>query len=160
VNVVDLHGRIDRVVCLACGNRSSRSALQRELEALNPEWAELTGAIAPDGDAEPALADDSKFRVASCVCGGLLKPDVVFFGENVPKQRVDATMAALEAARALLVVGSSLMVFSGYRFVRAAAKLGLPIGVVNRGHTRADAFASVKLDGDAGESLSLIDKRL
>jgi NAD-dependent SIR2 family protein deacetylase len=153
-DVIDLHGRIDRVVCLACGKRSSRSVLQRKLEELNPEWAALTGIIAPDGDADPSGADDSEFRIAPCECGGLLKPDVVFFGENVPKERVETTMTALEGARSLLVVGSSLMVFSGYRFVRAAARLGRPIGVVNRGHTRADAVASVKLEGDAGRSLS------
>jgi NAD-dependent SIR2 family protein deacetylase len=153
-NVIDLHGRIDRVVCLGCGARSSRSALQRELEEQNPEWASLAGVIAPDGDADPGGADDSAFRVVACSCGGLLKPDVVFFGENVPKERVAATFAALEAARSLLVVGSSLMVFSGYRFARAAARLGRPVAVVNRGHTRADALASVKLEGEAGQRLS------
>jgi NAD-dependent SIR2 family protein deacetylase len=153
-NVIDLHGRIDRVVCLACGNQGSRSALQRELEASNPEWAALAGVIAPDGDADPGDADDSAFRVIGCPCGGLLKPDVVFFGENVPKERVEAAFAALEAAKLLLVVGSSLMVFSGYRFVRAAARLGRPIAVVNRGHTRADAHACIKLEGEAGRSLS------
>ena len=152
-NVIDLHGRIDRVVCLACGNQSSRRALQRELEQMNPDWAVLTGIIAPDGDADPSGNDDAGFRVVACECGGLLKPDVVFFGENVPKERVESTMAALEAARSLLVVGSSLMVFSGYRFVRAAARLGRPIAVVNRGHTRADAHAVLKLDGDAGRTL-------
>jgi NAD-dependent SIR2 family protein deacetylase len=153
-NVIDLHGRIDRVVCLACGEQKSRHALQRELEALNPEWAEQRGVIAPDGDADPNGADDSRFRIAPCECGGLLKPDVVFFGENVPKERVESTMAALESARSLLVVGSSLMVFSGYRFVRAAARLGRPIAVVNRGHSRADAHAVVKLEGDAAQRLS------
>jgi NAD-dependent SIR2 family protein deacetylase len=153
-NVIDLHGRIDRVVCLACNERSSRSALQRELEVENPEWAALAGVIAPDGDADPGGADDSAFRVVACRCGGLLKPDVVCFGENVPKERVESAFAALEAAKSLLVVGTSLMVFSGYRFARAAARLGLPIAVVNRGHTRADAHASVKLEGEAGKRLS------
>ncbi len=159
-NVVDLHGRIDGVVCLACGKRSSRRALQRELEALNPEWAARSGVIAPDGDADPGGVDDSAFRVVACECGGLLKPDVVFFGENVPKERVDASMTALESARSLLVVGSSLMVFSGYRFVRAAARLGRPIAVVNRGHSRADAHAVVKLEGDAAKRLSDVADRL
>ncbi|HEX6277710.1 MAG TPA: NAD-dependent protein deacetylase [Polyangiaceae bacterium] len=159
-NVVDLHGRIDRVVCLTCGNRTSRSALQRELETRNPEWAALAGVIAPDGDADPGGADDSGFRVVACDCGGVLKPDVVFFGENVPKERVERTMAALESARSLLVVGSSLMVFSGYRFVRAAARLGVAIAVVNRGQTRADALARIKLDGDAGRMLRAITARL
>jgi NAD-dependent SIR2 family protein deacetylase len=140
-------------VCLDCGKGGSRSELQRELEALNPEWAARDGVIAPDGDADPGGADDSRFRIVACECGGVLKPDVVFFGENVPKDRVESAMAAVEAARSLLVVGSSLMVFSGYRFVRAAARFGRPIAVVNRGHTRADAFACVKLDGDAGRAL-------
>jgi NAD-dependent SIR2 family protein deacetylase len=153
-HVIDLHGRIDRIVCLSCGRQSSRSELQRELEARNPEWAARSGLIAPDGDADPEGADDSQFRVVQCPCGGLLKPDVVFFGENVPVPRVEATMAALEAARSLLVVGSSLMVFSGYRFVRAAARLARPIAVVNRGQTRADSVASVKLEGDAGLRLT------
>lgn len=159
-NVVDLHGRIDHVVCLACGLRTSRQALQRELEARNPEWARRMGVIAPDGDADPGGADDSAFDVVACGCGGLLKPDVVFFGENVPKERVGEAMAALEAARSLLVVGSSLMVFSGYRFVRAAARLGKPIAVVNRGHTRADTVATVKLDRDAGQALSEVAQLL
>jgi len=153
-NVIDLHGRIDRVVCLSCGRRSSRASLQQELEALNPAWAELAGVIAPDGDADPGAADDSEFRVAACACGGILKPDVVFFGENVPKERVAAAMAGVEAARSLLVVGSSLLVFSGYRFARAAARLGRPIAVVNRGETRADPLARVKVEGEAGRVLA------
>jgi NAD-dependent SIR2 family protein deacetylase len=151
--VVDLHGRIEHVVCLACGARTLRSTLQGELERRNPNWASLAGVIAPDGDADPGVADDSEFRVVACDCGGLLKPDVVFFGEHVPEQRVKASMEALEASRSLLVVGSSLMVFSGYRFVRAAERLGKPVAVVNRGHTRADAVARVKLEGDAGRRL-------
>ena len=120
----------------------------------------LAGQIAPDGDFDPGAADDTNFRVVACSCGGVLKPDVVFFGENVPKPRVDATMSALDAARSLLVVGSSLMVFSGYRFVRAAARLEKPIAVVNRGHTRADAVARVKLEGEAGVSLSEVSALL
>jgi NAD-dependent SIR2 family protein deacetylase len=159
-NVNDLHGRIDRVVCLACGQLSSRAALQHVLAELNPEWASRAGVIAPDGDADPGGADDSAFRVAACACGGLLKPDVVFFGENVPKARVDAAMAALEAARSLLVVGSSLMVFSGYRFVRAASRLGRSVAVVNRGQTRADSVACVKLHGEAGQTLREITNNL
>jgi NAD-dependent SIR2 family protein deacetylase len=152
-NVIDLHGRIDRVVCLACGETTSRARLQNELEARNPEWAGRAGVIAPDGDADPGGADDSSFRVVACECGGTLKPDVVFFGENVPGARVAGAMAALEGAQSLLVVGSSLMVFSGYRFARAAARLERPIAVVNRGQTRADAVAHVKLGGEAGRVL-------
>jgi NAD-dependent SIR2 family protein deacetylase len=159
-SVIDLHGRIDRVVCMQCGIGRPRSELQDELEARNPEWAKLGGVIAPDGDADPNGVDDSQFDVVDCSCGGLLKPDVVFFGENVPRARVDAAMTALEDAASLLVVGSSLMVFSGYRFVRATNRLGKPIGVVNRGHTRADPVAMAKLDGDAGEMLACVASRL
>jgi NAD-dependent SIR2 family protein deacetylase len=153
-SVIDLHGRIDRVVCLSCGKHGERWALQQELEALNPDWAARAGVIAPDGDAEPGDADDSTFRVVPCGCGGILKPDVVFFGENVPRERVAAAMDAVGSARALLVVGSSLMVFSGYRFARAAERLGRPIAVVNRGQTRADPVARIKLDGEAGQVLA------
>jgi NAD-dependent SIR2 family protein deacetylase len=152
--VIDLHGRIDRVVCLACRRVSARSALQRELATLNPHWTARPAVIAPDGDADPGHADYENFHVPTCACGGTLKPDVVFFGENVPKERVEHAMHALESARLLLVVGSSLMVFSGYRFVRVADRLGIPIAVVNRGHTRADASARLKLEGDAGQALS------
>jgi NAD-dependent SIR2 family protein deacetylase len=158
--VIDLHGRIDRVVCLECGSRSARAALQLELARSNPRWRDRSALIAPDGDAEPGAADYGDFRVPSCSCGGMLKPDVVFFGENVPKERVEQAMGALEASRALLVVGSSLMVFSGYRFVRAAERLGRPVLVVNRGHTRADANAALKLDGDAGAVLSAVASRI
>jgi NAD-dependent SIR2 family protein deacetylase len=158
--VIDLHGRIDQVVCLACRQVSPRAALQRELAELNPEWAARPAAIAPDGDADPGNADYTNFRVPACRCGGVLKPDVVFFGENVPKERVERALLALTNARALLVVGSSLMVFSGYRFVRAAERSGLPIAVVNRGHTRADGAAALKLDGDAGQILSAVGASL
>lgn len=159
-NVVDLHGRIDQVVCLSCGEQSPRAALQRELARLNPEWTALPARIAPDGDADPGELDTSGFRVPDCACGGMLKPDVVFFGENVPKPRVESAMAALERAASLLVVGSSLMVFSGFRFVRAAERLGIPVAVVNRGHTRADGVAHVKLDGNAASTLDDVVRRL
>jgi NAD-dependent SIR2 family protein deacetylase len=150
--VIDLHGRIDQVVCLGCGARTPRSALQASLLERNPEWALHTEfVVAPDGDADLGAADYGRFQVVDCDgCGGILKPDVVFFGENVPSERVVRSMQALERARLLLVVGSSLMVFSGYRFVRAAARLGIPIAVVNRGQTRADPVAALKLEGDAG----------
>jgi len=160
LHVIDLHGRIDRVVCLSCGAGRARASLQAELEALNPVWAARAGVIAPDGDADPGAADDSEFRVVACECGGILKPDVVFFGENVPKERVAGAMAGLEAARSLLVVGSSLMVFSGYRLARAAARLGRPIAVVNRGHTRADALCGVKVEAEAGLALARVTELL
>jgi NAD-dependent SIR2 family protein deacetylase len=158
--VIDLHGRIDQVVCLTCRQTSPRTALQRELGRLNPGWASQPAMIAPDGDADPGRADYGDFRVPDCACGGLLKPDVVFFGENVPRERVERAMSALESARALLVVGSSLMVFSGYRFVRAAERLHKPVVVVNRGHTRADASATLKLDGDAGFVLGAVSRSM
>lgn len=158
--VIDLHGRVDRVVCLACRQTSARAALQLELARRNPGWCERRAAIAPDGDADPGATDYDDFSVPDCACGGMLKPDVVFFGENVPKERVEQAMSALEASRALLVVGSSLMVFSGYRFVRAAERLGRPVLVVNRGRTRADAGAALKLDGDAGPILAALGRGL
>lgn len=155
--VLDLHGRIDTVRCLACEHREPRVQLQERLAALNPDWALLSAAPAPDGDADLDAADFSDFHVPHCpVCGGLLKPDVVFFGENVPVPRVEQAMAALARADALLIVGSSLMVYSGYRFARAAAEHGKPIAAVNRGRTRADELLSLKLDADCGEALAFL----
>ncbi|HEY6079303.1 MAG TPA: NAD-dependent protein deacetylase [Polyangiaceae bacterium] len=151
--VIDLHGRLDRVICLECRRLSPRSELQSRLAAGNAEFFEHGFVARADGDVELA-ADFARFRLESCVdCGGVLKPDVVFFGENVPAPRVAAAMAALEGARALLIAGSSLMVFSGFRFARAAARLGVPIVVVNRGQTRADELARLRLAGNAGEVL-------
>jgi NAD-dependent SIR2 family protein deacetylase len=153
--VVDLHGRIDRVVCLGCRATFARRELQAKLEALNPQFQDLAASTTPDGDAELGDVDYSAFRLIDCTrCGGILKPDVVFFGENVPRIDVDRGLAALEAARSLLIVGSSLMVFSGFRFARAAHKNSLPIAVVNRGRTRADDMATFKLAGEAGEILA------
>lgn len=156
-NVVDLHGRLDQVVCLSCTRALPRSELQQQLAALNPGWDGAPAASTPDGDADLGDRDTSQFRVVPCeACGGLLKPDVVFFGEHVPAARVERSMAALNEARSLLVVGSSLMVFSGFRFPRAARKLGLPIAVLNRGRTRADEFAAVKVDAEAGAALQQV----
>jgi NAD-dependent SIR2 family protein deacetylase len=153
--VIDLHGRIDQVACLGCGARRSRLTMQEELMAQNPDWVGREAVTAPDGDADPGAADYSGFRVPACrACGGVLKPDVVFFGENVPRDRVERAMSELGSARALLVIGSSLMVFSGYRFVRAAQQLGLPIAVLNRGRTRADELAALRVDGSAGQVLT------
>src|SRR5690606_35824327 len=114
----------------------------------------LHAAAAPDGDADLDGRDFAAFRVPDCLrCGGLLKPDVVFFGENVPRPRVERAYAALRASAALLVAGSSLMVYSGYRFARLAAEAGLPIAILNRGRTRADELAALKLEADAGDTL-------
>jgi NAD-dependent SIR2 family protein deacetylase len=159
-NVIDLHGQLAWVACLGCGERFERTQMQHWLADQNPELVTgpleqpAPGGFAPDGDAELA-ADSEGVRVPSCPrCAGVLKPAVVFFGETVPPEKVRASYAALEQAQALLVVGSSLTVFSGYRFVRRAADLGKPIVVVNSGMTRADRFAELKLGGSCGALLS------
>jgi NAD-dependent SIR2 family protein deacetylase len=153
-NVVDLHGRLDRVVCLGCKRLSPRRELQAQLVAENPEFLGQSFVARADGDVELAV-DYERFRLTACgECGGVLKPDVVFFGENVPAPRVELAMASLSGARALLIVGSSLMVFSGFRFARAAARQGVPIAVVNLGKTRADELAALRLAGNVGELLS------
>lgn len=157
--VIDLHGRLDAVRCLACGARLARAELQQMLVARNGDWLRAHvppgSATAPDGDACLDGLDFSGFDVPACpACGaGVLKPDVVFFGESVPRPRVDAAMAALREADALLVVGSSLMVFSGYRFARAAAELGTPIAAVNLGRTRADELLALKVRQGVGAVL-------
>ncbi|TQV82399.1 NAD-dependent protein deacetylase [Exilibacterium tricleocarpae] len=152
--VLDLHGRIDSAVCLACGTQRCRADIQRFLEHHNAELVDFAAAAGPDGDADVDDLDLSAVTVPDCVsCGGVVKPDVVFFGDNVPRQRVAATTAALQSAGALLVVGSSLMVFSGYRFCKLAAQSGFPIAVLNRGVTRADDLVEFKVEGDCGEVL-------
>lgn len=155
--VVDMHGRLDTVRCMGCEHRSPRHALQDALLALNPSWATLDASSAPDGDAELDGYDFSSFAIPPCPhCGGILKPDVVFFGENVPRDRVATAMQALDAADAMLVVGSSLMVFSGYRFAHAAAKAGKPIAAVNLGRTRADPLLSLKVEQSCAEALAFL----
>lgn len=151
-DVVELHGALDRVVCLRCGDLSTREALEQRLTEANPGFEEREVAVKPDGDVD--LDDVRDFRVADCVvCGGLLKPDVVFFGETVPRPRVDRSFALVDDARTLLVLGSSLQVMSGYRFVLRAAKQGIPVAIVNQGPTRGDAQATVKVDAALGEVL-------
>jgi len=145
--VVDLHGRLDQVRCMACDWRGGRHAWQEALLAGNPGWTLLDAADAPDGDADLDGEDFSQFRVPPCPrCGGVVKPDVVFFGETVPRERVDRANAGLMGADAVLVVGSSLMVYSGYRFVTAAARNGMPIAAVNLGRTRADNILTLKVE--------------
>jgi NAD-dependent SIR2 family protein deacetylase len=152
--IIDLHGRLDVVVCLGCGERTSRSALQDDIAAANPEWSSAA-VSAPDGDADIAEAAIDAFVASRCSrCHGLLKPDVVFFGENVPADRYARAHDALVRADALVVAGSSLMVYSGFRFVRLAHEAGLPIAIVNRGRTRADDLAELKISGDIGEALT------
>ena len=136
--VVDLHGRLDLVVCLVCGDRQSRGDLQAVIATSNPDW-HAAASMAPDGDADIDDGLLASFTPPLCArCGGLLKPDVVFFGENVPDARYEGARDALTEADALLVAGSSLMVYSGFRFVRQAYEAGLPIAIVNRGRTRGD----------------------
>ncbi len=156
VGAIDLHGRIDRVACLDCGERTGRAALQQRLDALNPGWADQAVEHAPDGDA--VVEDTDAFVLADCeTCGGRLKPDVVFFGESVAKPLVQHCFDLTESADALLVLGSSLHVMSGLRFVRRAAALGTPVVVVNRGSTRGDDLATVKLDAGCAQTLAALD---
>ena len=153
-DVLDLHGRIDAVCCLACGVRVSRDAVQQQLAERNPAWSHAVAAIAPDGDADLDAIDTSTFVAPHCeACNGLLKPDVVFFGENVPRQRVVDAQEALQASDAMLVAGSSLMVYSGYRFAVMARQAGLPLAILTQGTTRADALVTLKLDADCGKTL-------
>ena len=154
-NVIDLHGRLDAVVCLQCRRESSRAHLQRRLADANPQWAHLDAATAPDGDADLDGHDFTRFAVPACeACGGMLKPDVVFFGENVPRERAVRAGDALKASDAMLVVGSSLMVYSGFRFARMASDAGVPLAILNRGRTRADDLANLKVEDEAGAVLS------
>jgi NAD-dependent SIR2 family protein deacetylase len=151
-DVIDLHGRIDRVICLSCHQVTARGELHDRLALLNPGYEDRIGEMAPDGDV--VLDDTADFRVAECRCGGDLKPDVVFFGENVPKDRVERSYALVAEAEALVVLGSSLQVMSGLRFVRAARKRDLPIVIVNRGTTRGDDVATLKIDAGVAETLA------
>jgi NAD-dependent SIR2 family protein deacetylase len=155
--VIDLHGRVDVVRCLACDRRIERDRVQADLVGRNPDFAALDALGAPDGDAALDGIDFSAFHVPACeACGGLLKPDVVFFGERVPAERVQRAFAALAEADAVLVVGSSLMVFSGYRFVQAAAQAGKPVAAVNLGLTRADELLTLKVTERCSDALKFL----
>lgn len=159
--VIDLHGRLDAVVCLDCGIQDSRAAFQRALAGRNPAFAALAAAVGPDGDADLEDVDFSAFQAPDCPrCGGILKPTVVFFGETVPKPRVERACRRLAEADALLVVGSSLMVFSGYRFCKQAGAHGQPIAAVNLGRTRADGELALKVDLPCGLALAGLLERL
>lgn len=152
-DVIDLHGRLDRVICTGCKKLLNRTDMDLLLQSLNPSVNRSTSVeFSPDGDAEVEAPFD--FSIPNCAsCKGILKPDVVFFGEAVPAQRAENAMAALEAADALLVAGTSLTVNSGMRFARAAAKAGKPIVIVNLGPTKADELAVAKIE--ANTSLAL-----
>lgn len=150
--VIDLHGRIDRVRCLDCGTVTERAAVHRRLDALNPGWSAQDAATLPDGDA--ALDATDGFVLATCeLCAGRLKPDVVFFGESVPKDVVASCFSLVDDADALVVLGSSLQVMSGLRFVRHAARRSIPIVIVNRGSTRGDELATLKINHGVAETL-------
>lgn len=152
--VTELHGSLHRVLCLSCGQRTSRTELDRRLAAANPGWEPEPAVINPDGDAALAAEATESFGVADCsACQGVLKPDVIFFGENVPRERAQACYALVEEARALVVLGSSLTVMSGFRYVRHAASLHLPIVIVNQGPTRGDAYATATVDAPLGATL-------
>jgi NAD-dependent SIR2 family protein deacetylase len=154
-NVIDLHGRIDAVLCMRGGHPLPRAELQRTLLSSNPSWADIEGRVAPDGDVDIEGRDYSGFVVPDCPeCGGILKPDVVFFGETVPRERVDRAFEGVANADALLVIGSSLMVYSGFRFAEAAAAAGKPIAAVNLGKTRADHLLKLKISEPSDEALT------
>jgi NAD-dependent SIR2 family protein deacetylase len=151
-DVVELHGNLEHVVCLTCGDRSGRAALRQRLTEANPSFDDRDLPLKPDGDVD--LDEVTSFVVVDCLsCGGVLKPDVVFFGETVPRDRVDRAFALVDDARCLLVLGSSLQVMSGYRFVLHAARRGMPVAIVNQGRTRGDAQATVRIDAALGEVL-------
>ncbi len=162
--VIDLHGRYDRVICLACGRVISRAHLAERLDALNPHFLDTVLAegltvtdveVAPDADA--VIEQTAHFVPAACeFCGGVLKPEIVYFGETVPRERVERAYAMVDDAGALLVAGTSLTVMSGLRFVRHAAKAGKPVVIINRGPTRADPLATVKVEAGTTETLTAL----
>lgn len=155
--VLDLHGRLDEVRCMRCDWREPRAVWQAQLDSRNPDWMNLDAADAPDGDADLEGVDFSRFVIPDCPrCGGIVKPDVVFFGESIPPDRGVQARTALEHADAVLVVGSSLMVHSGYRYVRSAAQAGLPIAALNLGRTRADSLFSLKVSQPCADVLDAL----
>jgi NAD-dependent SIR2 family protein deacetylase len=159
--VVNLHGSYAQVICLDCAHAMTRAHLASLLEAANPGFDADTDGLSVAPDADAVVADTSSFRVVDCPwCGGMLKPDIVYFGENVPKDRVTQSYSLIDDAEALLVAGSSLTVFSGYRFVRHASARGIPIAILNRGRTRGDDLATVKLDAGCSPILTLVADEL
>jgi NAD-dependent SIR2 family protein deacetylase len=163
-NVINLHGTYAQVICLSCGASMSRALLAEQLDALNPgftERAQAIGGLAVAPDADAVVAETACFRYLDCPsCSGMLKPDIVYFGESVSKAVVEQAFSLIDAADALLVAGSSLTVFSGYRFARHAAALGIPVAIVNRGPTRGDDLATVKVEGGCSELLTLLAEEL
>lgn len=162
--VVNLHGTYAQVICLDCGVTMRRDELAELLEAANPgflERAESVGGIAVAPDADAVVRETHSFTIVDCeACGGMLKPDIVYFGESVPKDRVEQAYSMVQDAEALLVAGSSLTVYSGYRFVRHAAAHNIPVGIINRGPTRGDELATVKVEAGCSEMLALLGGEL
>ena len=153
-SAVELHGNLSRVVCLDCRGTEQRSSVQERVLILNPDWMRYAGDVAPDGDVHLPEQVTRRFAVPACLkCGGVLKPDVVFFGESVPRSRVDAAFDFLSKADVLLVLGSSLTVYSGFRFADRAVKDGKPLIIINDGPTRADGIATMKVEARLGEML-------
>jgi NAD-dependent SIR2 family protein deacetylase len=153
-DVTDLHGRLDRVRCLDCGRLSDRALLHERLTEANRDWHAVAAGVNPDGDVDLPDAALDGFRTVDCTdCGGVLKPDVVYFGETVPPERVAHCYDLLSRSRALLVLGSSLTVMSGHRFVLRAARDGQPVAIVNQGATRGDRYAAVTVDAPLGQVL-------
>ena len=155
--VIDLHGRLAAVICTACGRRTARADVAAWLAESNPGFETPKHTLAPDGDADFEGVDLTGFRVPYCDrCGGVVKPDVVFFGENVPRTRVDAAFDALARSGGVLICGSSVMVQSSFRFCRRAEALQLPIAALNEGVTRADAMLTVKVEARCGAALTAV----
>jgi len=160
-DVIELHGALAEVVCLQCGAVEDRDAVQERLHAKNRALAALAAQIAPDGDADLPLELVDDFEMVACAsCGGVLKPRVVFFGEGVARSVVDAAYALVESAELLVVVGSSLAVFSGYRFLVRAAERKIPIAIVNRGPVRGEERATLKVEASTGETLAALERSL
>jgi NAD-dependent SIR2 family protein deacetylase len=156
-SVIDLHGRLDRVLCLSCGTLTDRRRLDERLREANLDWHGQSLVMNPDGDVDLADSQLPGFTPVDCeACGGVLKPDVVYFGENVPQERVERAYSWVEEATALLVLGTSLHVFSGRRFVVRAAAAGIPVVIVNQGPTRGDDVAAVRIDAPLGVTLEAI----
>ena len=159
--VLDLHGNLDNVICTSCGHLISRAKIQEYFQNSNPGHNDEYQVTAPDGDVISNNVDYASFNIPDCEkCNGILKPDVVFFGETVPKQRVNLAISMLQESDALLIIGSSLMVFSGYRFVREAIKINLPVAAINLGRTRADPLLDLKYQSSCGPILKTISQLL
>jgi NAD-dependent SIR2 family protein deacetylase len=160
-DVVELHGNLSRIVCLDCGEQTARADLERRLDAANPDFSAATSVTNPDGDVELADSQLDGFQMLGCrSCSGVLKPDVVYFGETVPPERVTKSFALVAAARTVLVLGSSLTVMSGRRFVLRAAKDGIRVAIVNQGVTRGHPYAGLVLDAPLGVVLPEVVRRL